>query len=488
MPEAGGRRATPADFGSQIGGAIESYGSALKEVHDTVQESEIRTAVVGTAQIHAKYAQRLDEAAVNGADLEKIRQEMNDELSKVGENFATIGGQAKLQVDTANTNIMYDQQANSIKIKRAGAEARLGAEKLLTSASRIMRSNPSYLPTAEQSVNDFVSTLQMVPIEQRNEIALKLKQNMNVESAMSLARLDPQDALSRSAAGDWDLSPDQRDQVESAAHREIAGQRTDADRLKKQAKDELEAQREVTRNNILDGIVDKTTTARYILDSNLEAAGEGSKATYLAMLKDSVKAGAHEIKTNPNVFMSFLSKIRNNEITSATVFDERARTHQDLEYSDVLKLRKEYADMLTPDGKELGDTKDKFIKAVTPQIDKSNWMMGFVNQTGREQIFRMEAYMNRRIQEKREKKESAYDLFDPAHRDYLGNSVYMFQTTIAESAQQLNRQTGNPAVVPPVIKPLPGDNAPAPTPLAPALRRRPNESIQDYDKRIKGGK
>lgn len=300
LPQAGGRRATSDDFGGQVGQALGQVSGALRSVHSDIEEGEARKVLVRTSEIRAKYAKRLDEATVSGANLEKLKEEMNDELSRVGDEFGTRRGQDSLAMQTANTNQMFDQQANAISVRRAGTEAKLEAQKFLTSTGALINTNPLYLRVAEKDAEAFGATLRLAP-EQRREIVDGLKNELNAAAAMAASRLDPQDAKSRLEAGDWNLTPEQRRQALGQAETMIRSQRADADHqraLKEYNERELN---DVARDDHFKAIIGNTAVPGAIMnDARLQPATREHLITFMesrARELSSEKA----VKSNPSV-------------------------------------------------------------------------------------------------------------------------------------------------------------------------------------------
>jgi hypothetical protein len=146
--------ATASGVGGDIGAALHKGGQAVLQLHERIGEDESRQAIVGAAQIRTKYAALLDQANLNGEDTADLKSKMNDELSAVGENFQTTKGQDALDLHTATTNMVFDEQANRMAVTQAAAQARLQATGLLASDSATLRSNPGYLPLAEKNAGD----------------------------------------------------------------------------------------------------------------------------------------------------------------------------------------------------------------------------------------------------------------------------------------------------------------------------------------------
>jgi hypothetical protein len=214
FPDAGGRRASASDFGGDVGAAMANFGGTIAKVTSDVvaQKSadEQQKVVVQSATIRAKYAKALDDASVSGADTDKIKQQMNDELSQVGSDFETTHGQNALNIATANTNLMFDEQANHLKIQRAGDQAKLAGQQFLTATSSLLEANPGYLPHAEENADALVNSFINIPPDKRAIIAQSLKQDVNMAAVMAKARVDPATARTELQAGQYNLTPDQR--------------------------------------------------------------------------------------------------------------------------------------------------------------------------------------------------------------------------------------------------------------------------------------
>lgn len=222
-PIVSGRRATAQDFGAPgLGetGLVEAghrVTATAKAYLSEVEEREARTALVQTTEIRAEYARRLDQAALDGSDLGKLKEEMEAAIAKVGEQFATTRGAEQLRLYAANSAIMYDQQANAINVQRAWSDARVQGQKFVNSASALIQSNPAYLAVAEKDAADFVATFPGIRPDQKAELTERLTKDLNMASAMSAARMDPDGTKKRLEGGEWDLSPEQRNTALHAA-------------------------------------------------------------------------------------------------------------------------------------------------------------------------------------------------------------------------------------------------------------------------------
>jgi hypothetical protein len=263
----GGRRATAEDLGSSDFSAaahrIQKVGS---EAITVMEEDESRKVLVGQAEIRAKYAKRLDEAAVNGEDLGKIREELDNELSAVTDGLQTRRGAETAALHAANTGAMFDNQANNIKVTRATVEARVAGAKFLNGIGAILATNPTYLPQAEQDIDAFVATLSRIPPEKRAAIAEDLKQNANMAAAMTNARLDPEGTKTAVQGGKFNLTPEQRQQVVNQADATVRAKRVDEAYQRSQKEYEERERDETARDGWFKQIMTTGAKAQDILN------------------------------------------------------------------------------------------------------------------------------------------------------------------------------------------------------------------------------
>ena len=251
-----GRQASAADFD---GGGGLAAGRAIQEGADrllaTTEEQEARAALVGTAQVKEKYAKALDDAVLSGADTAALKAKMADELSQIGEGFQTKRGVDGLALSTANTNLMFDEQAGRLAVQRAGAQAKVDGAKFLSAEGAIVVRNPAYLKQAETNADAFAMTVPGVAAHLRAGIAQGLKQELNQAAAFAAIKAGPEDAKTRLEAGEWDLSPDQRRVSISNAETEIRGQRADTEYQRREAVRTEMAGIEQARGRLLDDVI-----------------------------------------------------------------------------------------------------------------------------------------------------------------------------------------------------------------------------------------
>lgn len=301
-PIAGGRRATGEDFGGGIGEAVSGLGDTGRKVSAELelrqQEDETRKALVTSTELRAKYAKELDEATLSGADLAPIRERMQADYAKIGEGFATRKGADAVAVYSANANLMFDEQANRIDVQRAVTTARLDGSKFLNNAAALIQSNPLYLKAAEQDADALASTFSGIPAHMRAALADDLKKDLNMAAAVSSARVDPEGTRKKLEAGEWNLSPEQRNMAINSADTEMRAKRADESYQRGVEKERRQEANDKARDDLFKGIMSGTARRRDIMDNpDLTPATREHMINVLEQRGRELSSGA--VKTDP---------------------------------------------------------------------------------------------------------------------------------------------------------------------------------------------
>lgn len=239
----GGRRAEGVSaLGSSAGRAIQQVGSAFLE---EMEQREQRRAIVEHAKLRQKYAKQLEEAELSGADVNQIRENLENEVANLGSTTSTRVGLETAEQYGANTLNLFDTAVNQINVRRAASEATLGMKDFVSAQSELLTQNPSYLPIAEGEATRYLETFKgRIPPEKLAEMQQALRQQVNVHAVASLIRIAPEDALKRLNAGEFDLTPEQRIQELGRADAQIrairaerAAERAEADYERKRTSD-----------------------------------------------------------------------------------------------------------------------------------------------------------------------------------------------------------------------------------------------------------
>jgi hypothetical protein len=136
-------------------------------------------------------------------------------------------------------------------------------------------------------------------------------------------------------------------------------------------------------------------------------------------------------------------------------------------------LEKRFTESRTPEGERLTQVRQQFTHAVEPTIDKSNPLLGKIDQSGKLQAYAFQRFVDQKVDEYRKAGKSPYDLFDPGKADYLGKpeTLRQFSVPISQSIKNIRENLG-------------GQVTPSSAPAVP--QRQPGESVTDFLKRTGG--
>jgi hypothetical protein len=148
-------------------------------------------------------------------------------------------------------------------------------------------------------------------------------------------------------------------------------------------------------------------------------------------------------------------------------------------------VRDEFVNAQTPEGEKLTAKKADFMKRMTASITKSNPLMGKIDQSGDQQMYRFENDVADKVDEYRQTPGKHWqDLFNPSKPDYLGapKALEPYQKTMEESVASRVQTLTAPGST---VAPAPSAPDTTTTPAAPQKPlRNPGESPAAYLARI----
>jgi hypothetical protein len=267
-PAAGGRRASAEDFGAGAGlaGAGKAVQDSGEKILDNKEQEESRKALITSTELRAKYARELDEAALSGGDTAALKEKMAADFARVGETFSTKRGVEAANYYAANSELMYDEQANRIEVQRAAANARLQGSKFLNDAAAVIRSNPNALAGAEADADALVSTFPKLRPDERLAITAELKQQLSMSAALAAGRVNPEQAIKDLEGGRWNLKPGDRETAVNQAENEIRARRTEAAVLRADAERQKNERDNLARDRHFKALFDGAFSARAVMD------------------------------------------------------------------------------------------------------------------------------------------------------------------------------------------------------------------------------
>ena len=149
---------------------------------------------------------------------------------------------------------------------------------------------------------------------------------------------------------------------------------------------------------------------------------------------------------DPRLVAETLNKIRTGTIKDITdldrIYTDSATRMRGIDYPALLHLRKEWQDMLTPDGQTLGHAKTRLLDGVKHQIDKSNLFMGVEDSEGAAKFMAFSNFVDKKVEEYRKAGKSPYALFDDTNKaEFIGSPAMTapYRKTMMESIQSINQ-------------------------------------------------
>lgn len=438
----GGRRASGEDFRAGFGEGLVSSGHHAQSVGNAIladqEEAEARKALVGSAEIRAKYAKLMDEAALTGADTEKLKQSMLDDLSKIGSEFQTKKGAENLNLYTANATLSFDQEANALAVKRAAAQAKVDGAKFLESEGAIVIRNPAYLKQAEQNADALVGTFARLPEAARKEVALHLVQELNQAAAWAATKASPEEAKKRLETGEWNLSPDGRRQAIQQAESEIRGQRADKEYQRhEQVRRESQAIYS-TADALYDSVVKGKASWAMIRDQL--AALPASDAETMALrqremrsletlMHSRAKEGQGEGKSDPRVKLDLFLRATAPDGTEGKLYNTEAiraaAANRSLSISDTTFLMNVVAQQRDPNGQGIGPRANRMVNDFKGFLsrDPRNGMLDDKALSQAVSDYGQRVYQ--RMDDLRAANENPRQVFDPDSKHYVGTRAFM---------------------------------------------------------------
>lgn len=442
LPQAGGRRAQPLDFSPAVALDTSRISRIGQQIVNDKESAEKRDALVQTSALRAKYAKRLDDAAISGEELDDIKAEMADEFSKVGEDFVTSAGQDQLDIYTSTSSAMFDSQANTIAVKRAGLVAKQSATEFLNSTSETLRANPLYLPIAEQMATDFTGTLTGVSPEQKAVIKQGLINELNITAALGSARVAPAETKKALEDGEWNLTPKQRELAINAAETELRAIRAD-ERYQREVKKAQRVERnEEAYDELVKGIFEGTASTREVLDNpDLLAPTRNTLLTLIEKRARELRTRAYT--TTPSVYNDARRRIDlpqgdPNRLTSTEELWGLYGKPRGLSLSDTQNLEKRIVDNKTDAGMTYAKAESELISNLSPMLNKSTLLA--LDPGGGARVQAFTAFVRNRADSFREQGKDPYLLLQPGTSDYVGNFIPAFQSGAQEVQQDLANQ------------------------------------------------
>lgn len=429
----------------------------------------------------------------------KFREEVIEPaLQKMKDGYFTEGGQKFGESQVQSFRNHFFTKTTSDMARLAGVAAKANVETLTNQLTNAAISDPTSLRTsldlAESSIGAMVDTSPNLKGADGAALKIALVQNAQKEivraAAIGAINENPEAGLKKFSGPEYSkfISGTELKQLEQQARTVERARRVDEnyalrnqEMFKKDASDAQEGKyleklhsddprerasvtaREISRDYTLTrearermiGIVDRETRP--------EPAARVSNATATDLISR-IRAPTGD----PRRITSL------DDVYSA--YEKGQLTKADLKF-----VRDEFVNLRTPEGAALGAQQEEFIKSVKPMIDKSNPLLGKIDQSGPQQVYTFTMNLRAKIEEYRKAGKDPRDLMDPSKPDYMGSPAALsaYQKPLQQSLQDTARAlrgggsgfpaaetiTGIQTVTPPVAT-----STPRPPPVPPPAK------------------
>lgn len=492
------------DMGRRIGSAVETVGDiGVKYLEHREISQNART----LAGLHQQATQRWNETARNADPNDptvgpKFLESLETEFEKFSGAFLTEGGQRWGLSQVNRFREHMTTKVASDQATMAGQALAVNLDQTKNLLSSTVRNDPTAIDETlklwESTVDSLVQTSPTLNATVASKVRGDLLNNGKGEIIKSgligLAAINPDAATKVIESGRYGefLSGAEAKTIIANARQQVRAarvdenyQRSNAEKAAKAASDERESQylKPLFSDDPLENA--KVSTKAIVNDPVLSTS---AKERLVRIVEREQKPEA-PTRVSHAAATDLFARMRAPEgdptrITDSKAIDD-AYIAGKLTRADHTWLRTEFKESRTPDGERLSEAKREFFQAVGPMIDKSNPLMGKLDQSGKMNTYRLEWALNQKIAEYRKAGKNPYDLLDPAKPDFMGSPAALapYMKPIAESIRdQAQRLRGGSNLTGPDREIISVDTQPAPPKVERA--RKPGESPAQYLKRM----
>lgn len=448
-------QAVGAQTGRNIASTINDVGDVAVKYATNREISSGSAAFTGAfAKLDSDWNSTIRQADPNNPAIgaQFLEKSIEPTLEKLRENFMTEGGQrfAESKIDMLRSHFVNKISGDMSEM--AGIAARANVQTVTNQLSNAASNDPSSLSTAlkllEGSVGSIVDSSPTIrpgdSARLKADVLLAAQSAVVKAAAIGAIARNPEAGLAKFSSPEYSkyISGAELRQLEQQSKAVKRAERVDEtyartldDRKQRIASDAREGEY-LQRLFSGDPTVAATVTAKDIA-SDLTLSREARQRMIGVVERETKPEAASKISNSTAT--DLISRIRlpagdPERITDLNpIYD--AYEKGKLNKSDLKFVRDEFANLRTPEGEALGHRQSDFINSVKPMIDKSNPLMGRVDQSGHQQLYRFTVDLQRKIAEYKKAGKDPYSLMDPQSPDYMGAPAALagYQKPIQES-------------------------------------------------------
>jgi hypothetical protein len=390
------------------------------------------------------------------------------------EVFETQAGTAAFTKAAERLRMQTAQTLMHVDADLAGKAAVIQHKQLVDSTGNFLYSHPAYFPLRQEEVEKTIldphGAYARVPAVEREKLARSASEQLALASAHGFIRKNPNLALE--ILQDPSLAQDEKygwmpKYIDEAKRDDLVREAQTAVNAQETAMRQAEAER-LRQQKELYHATDTKLMEKYALhranpnapnlsawdvyDAMQQGTLDGRTGAALINMLDGDASHAGKAKTDPAVEHALFNQIHRpygdpQKLTSTLPIIE-AHGSGKLSWEDYARLRKEFDESRTEEGSKLGESKASFLEGQRHKIDKSNPMLGKLDQTGAEQFSSFKYFVNEQVELARKNNEDPKELFNPDSPKYLGKHTERFEIPFQESirnfSQKLKKAPGVP--------------------------------------------
>lgn len=445
------------DFGRSLSGGLVDAGTVAVKYMEHQEISK------GAAE-SAKTLYSLDEkwnSWVKGADpndptlAAKFREEVIEPaLEKMKDGYNTEGGQKFGESQVQSFRNHFFAKTTSDMARLAGVAAKQNVETMTNQLTNAVMSDPTSLRTsldlADKSIGAMVDSSPNLKGADGSALKITLVENAKKEivkaAAIGAINANPEAGLKQFSGPEYSkyISGTELKQLEQQAKTVERGNRVAENYALHNQKMFKQEASDAKEGTYLEKLHSDDPNERASVN-----AREISKDYTLTREARERMIGIVERETKPEPAAKISNATASDLISRirAPSGDPRRIDSLDPVYSayekgeltkaDLKFVRDEFTNLRTPEGQALGSQQDEFIKSVKPLIDKSNPLLGKIDQSGPQQVYQFTMALRKKVEEYRRAGKDPHDLMDPSKPDYMGSPAALagFQKPLQQSLQ-----------------------------------------------------
>lgn len=448
----GGRRATGADAGGLEAAALETLGKAGVDLGQKLlaqkEAEDGRNAVVGIAQLNAKYAKAQQDAATNGADLDQLQQKYEDELTTLRGQATTRHGLQTFDYHEATALQGFQARSAQVQAQRAAAQAEWSVREASRSLGEQVFNDPSSLPAVEPAVNALIANFPPgFPAHLKPKAKQEMMEGLTLQAVRGAILINPEKAEADLKAGKWSLPPEKLAQeVDRAESQKLARESHKFTLLQRAQWERVQESDQTANVYVQDIFKNKFNPEEANANPKLTKDDRQALITFNQRWWDSVNGeGRHSdpMILKDLILRAYAPEDAPNKLRTTGPLLE-AVNKGSLSVRDFRILNQVVAEQRDPNNSTIGAAFYRMQNTVNSALQSD--IRYSIDKGGRikaAQVWGLwYAASAQRMNEYREKNKSLSTLFDPASPDYLMNPNFMasFEARVNQNVQVLTSQ------------------------------------------------